>query len=250
MKKILEVKNVEKYYGTKENVVKALDDVSLSINEGDFVAIMGPSGGGKSTLLNCMSTIDNVTSGDVLINDKSIVKMKKKEVDNIRKKDIGFIFQDFSLINTLNAYDNIALSQILAGQKVDDSKIKEIASLLGVSEQMIKYSNELSGGQKQRVAAARALIKEPKILFADEPTGALDTKSSNDLLKKFVSVNEELDTAIVMVTHDLVSASYANEVIFLKDGQIYNKIQKLENETQKDFQKRINEIFVLICEES
>ncbi len=250
MKKIIEIKNVEKYYGTKTNVVKALDNVSFSVNEGDFVAIMGPSGGGKSTLLNCMSTIDKVSSGDVLINDKSIVDMKKKEIDDVRKKDIGFIFQDFSLINTLNAYDNIALASTLAGQGVDDKKIKDIAAILGIEDQLEKYSDELSGGQKQRVASARALIKEPKVLFADEPTGALDSKSSRDLLERFVTVNKELNTSIVMVTHDLISASYANEVVFLKDGKIYNKIQRLEGESKQDFQKRINELFVLICEEA
>ncbi len=250
MKKIIEIKNVEKYYGTKTNVVKALNNISFSVNEGDFVAIMGPSGGGKSTLLNCMSTIDSVSSGDVLINDKSIVDMKKKEIDDVRKKDIGFIFQDFSLINTLNAYDNIALASTLAGKGVDEKKIKDIANILGIKDQLEKYSDELSGGQKQRVASARALIKEPKVLFADEPTGALDSKSSRDLLERFVTVNKELNTSIVMVTHDLLSASYANEVVFLKDGEIYNKVQRLEGESKQDFQKRINELFVLICEEA
>ncbi len=249
MNKILEIKNIEKYYGTKANIVKALDNVSLTINKGDFIAIMGPSGGGKSTLLNCMSTIDTITTGEIEFSGKSITNMKQKEIDKIRKQDIGFIFQDFSLINTLNGYNNIALSQTLSGQKVNDEKIKEIAKLLGIEEHLEKYEDELSGGQKQRVAAARALIKSPDILFADEPTGALDTKSSKNLLEKFRKVNEELITTIIMVTHDLQSASYAKEVVFLKDGVIYNKINRFNEETQEQFQRRINEIFVLICEE-
>lgn len=249
MKKILEIKNVEKYYGTKTNVTKVLDNISLTINEGDFIAIMGPSGGGKSTLLNCMSTIDKVTTGDILFSDKLMTKMKQKEIDKVRKNDIGFIFQDFSLINTLNGYDNIALAQVLAGQKVSEDKIAEMAKLLGVEKELLKFADELSGGQKQRIAAARALIKNPKILFADEPTGALDTKSSRNLLEKFKLINEELNTAIIMVTHDLQSASYANEIVFLKDGKICNKISRYDNETQEEFSRRINDVFVLICEE-
>lgn len=249
MKKILEIKNVEKYYGTKTNVTKVLDNISLTINEGDFIAIMGPSGGGKSTLLNCMSTIDKVTTGEILFSDKLMTKMKQKEVDKLRKNDIGFIFQDFSLINTLNGYDNIALAQVLAGQKVSEDKIAEMAKLLGVEKELLKFADELSGGQKQRIAAARALIKNPKILFADEPTGALDTKSSRNLLEKFKLINKELNTAIIMVTHDLQSASYANEIVFLKDGKICNKISRYDNETQEEFSRRINDVFVLICEE-
>lgn len=249
MKKILEIKNVEKYYGTKTNVTKVLDNISLTINEGDFIAIMGPSGGGKSTLLNCMSTIDKVTTGDILFSDKLMTKMKQKEIDKVRKNDIGFIFQDFSLINTLNGYDNIALAQVLAGQKVSEDKIAEMAKLLGVEKELLKFADELSGGQKQRIAAARALIKNPKILFADEPTGALDTKSSRNLLEKFKLINEDLNTAIIMVTHDLQSASYANEIVFLKDGKICNKISRYDNETQEEFSRRINDVFALICEE-
>ncbi len=249
MQKILTVENIEKYYGTNTQVTKVLNNVSLTINEGDFVAIMGPSGGGKSTLLNCMSTIDKVSSGDIYLGEQQLSTMKTKEIDKIRKTDIGFIFQDFSLINTLNAYDNIALAQTLANQKVKREEIVKVANLLGIGDHLNKYDDELSGGQKQRVAAARALIKNPKILFADEPTGALDTKSSRTLLEKFVKINQELMTTIVMVTHDLQSASYANEVIFLKDGEIYNKIHRLESESKEEFQKRINDIFILICEE-
>ncbi len=249
MQKILTVENIEKYYGTNTQVTKVLNNVSLTINEGDFVAIMGPSGGGKSTLLNCMSTIDKVSSGDIYLGEQQLSTMKTKEIDKIRKTDIGFIFQDFSLINTLNAYDNIALAQTLANQKVKREEIVKVANLLGIGDHLNKYDDELSGGQKQRVAAARALIKNPKILFADEPTGALDTKSSRTLLEKFVKINQELMTTIVMVTHDLQSASYANEVIFLKDGEIYNKIHRLEAESKEEFQKRINDIFILICEE-
>ncbi len=249
MQKILTVENIEKYYGTNTQVTKVLNNVSLTINEGDFVAIMGPSGGGKSTLITCMSTIYKVSSGDIYLGEQQLSTMKTKDIDKIRKTDIGFIFQDFSLINTLNAYDNIALAQTLANQKVKREEIVKVANLLGIGDHLNKYDDELSGGQKQRVAAARALIKNPKILFADEPTGALDTKSSRTLLEKFVKINQELMTTIVMVTHDLQSASYANEVIFLKDGEIYNKIHRLESESKEEFQKRINDIFILICEE-
>lgn len=249
MKKILELKNIEKFYGNKNNIVKALNNVSLNVNSGDFIAVMGPSGGGKSTLLNCMSTIDTVTTGEILLSGIEITKIKQSKIDKIRKQEIGFIFQDFSLINTLNGYDNIALAQTLSGNKVDKEEIYQLADLLGIKVHLNKFEDELSGGQKQRVAAARALIKNPKILFADEPTGALDTKASRELLELFEEINTKLETTIIMVTHDLQSASYANEVIFLKDGEIYNKIIRLENETQDGFQRRINEVFIQICEE-
>ncbi len=249
MKRILELKNVEKFYGNKNNIVKALNNVSLNVNSGDFIAVMGPSGGGKSTLLNCMSTIDTVTTGEILLSGIEITKMKQSKTDKIRKQEIGFIFQDFSLINTLNGYDNIALAQTLSGDKVNKEEIYQVADLLGIKAHLNKFEDELSGGQKQRVAAARALIKSPKILFADEPTGALDTKSSRDLLEVFKEINTKLATTIIIVTDDLKIASYANELIFLKDGEIYNKIIRLENETQDGFQRRINEVFIQICEE-
>lgn len=245
---ILEAKQLEKYYGNKKNVTKVLDNIDLKIEAGNFIAIMGPSGSGKSTLLNCLSTIDKATAGKILIDNKEITKLKDKAVDKIRKQDIGFIFQDFSLISTLNGYDNIALAQSLAGLKQDQNAIIEMANLLGIESHLEKYADELSGGQQQRIAAARALIKKPKILFADEPTGALDTKSSSILLKKFKQVNEQLETTIVMVTHDLISASYAREVIFIKDGKIFNKISQFENETKEAFAIRINEVNLLLSE--
>lgn len=245
---ILETKQLEKYYGSKQNVTKVLDNIDLKIEAGNFIAIMGPSGSGKTTLLNCLSTIDKATAGQILIDGNDITKVKDKVVDNIRKQDIGFIFQDFSLISTLNGYDNIALGQTLAGLKQDGQAIDEMAKLFGIEDHLAKYADELSGGQQQRIAAARALIKKPKILFADEPTGSLDTKSSSVLLKKFKQVNDELNTTIVMVTHDLISASYASEVIFIKDGKIFNKISQFANETKEEFAVRINDVNLLLSE--
>lgn len=246
---ILKTKQLEKYYGNKDNVTKVLDNIDLNVEAGNFIAIMGPSGSGKSTLLNCMSTIDKATSGQIFIGGQNITQIKDNEIDNIRKKDIGFIFQDFSLISTLTCYDNIALAQTLAGFKPDNQAIIQVATLLGIEEHLNKYADEISGGQQQRVAAARALIKKPKILFADEPTGALDTKSSSVLLKKFKQVNEQLGTTIIMVTHDLTSASYAQEVVFIKDGVIFNKISQFENETKEAFASRINDINLLLSED-
>lgn len=191
MKSILSVENVEKYYGNKENITKAIDNISFKVFEGEFVGIMGPSGSGKTTLLNCISTIDNVTTGKIIINEKDITRLKEKDLEKFRQNELGFVFQDFNLLDTLIAYENIALSLTIKGEKTSliDEKIKNIAKYLEIEKVLDKYPYQMSGGQKQRVASARAIVKDPSIILADEPTGALDSKSSKLLLERFESLN-------------------------------------------------------------
>ena len=179
MKNILKVEKIEKYYGNKDNITKAIDNISFRVDKGEFVGIMGPSGSGKTTLLNCISTIDTVTTGNIIINDKDITKMKSKQLENFRKDELGFIFQDFNLLDTLTAYENIALALTIQGVKTSevDNKIKKVAENLGIIEVLNKYPYQMSGGQKQRVASARAIVTSPSLILADEPTGALDSKS-------------------------------------------------------------------------
>ena len=191
MKSILSVENVEKYYGNKENITKAIDNISFKVFEGEFVGIMGPSGSGKTTLLNCISTKDNVTTGKIIINEKDITRLKEKDLEKFRQNELGFVFQDFNLLDTLIAYENIALSLTIKGEKTSliDEKIKNIAKYLEIEKVLDKYPYQMSGGQKQRVASARAIVKDPSIILADEPTGALDSKSSKLLLERFESLN-------------------------------------------------------------
>jgi len=195
MNKVLEVKNIEKYYGNKSNLTKAIDNISFDVMQGEFVGIMGASGSGKTTLLNCISTIDRVTAGHIIINNQDITKLKGNKLNKFRREELGFIFQDFNLLDTLTAYENIALA--LTIQKVNpkeiNERVKEIAEKLGISEILKKYPYQISGGQKQRVAAARAIITNPKIILADEPTGALDSKSAKMLLEKSGNTKETLE---------------------------------------------------------
>uniref|UniRef100_UPI002599894B ABC transporter ATP-binding protein n=1 Tax=uncultured Clostridium sp. TaxID=59620 RepID=UPI002599894B len=204
MKNILKVEKIEKYYGNKDNITKAIDNISFRVDKGEFVGIMGPSGSGKTTLLNCISTIDTVTTGNIIINDKDITKMKSKQLENFRKDELGFIFQDFNLLDTLTAYENIALALTIQGVKTSevDNKIKKVAENLGIIEVLNKYPYQMSGGQKQRVASARAIVTSPSLILADEPTGALDSKSSRLLLDSFEKLNKDLEATILMVTHD------------------------------------------------
>ena len=221
MSNVLEVKNIEKYYGNKSNLTKAIDGISFNVGEGEFVGIMGASGSGKTTLLNCISTIDRVTAGKIIINNQDITKLKGNKLNKFRREELGFIFQDFNLLDTLTAYENIALA--LTIQKVNsheiDKKVKEIAQKLEISEILNKYPYQISGGQKQRVASARAIITNPKMVLADEPTGALDSKSARQLLETFEHLNQKLGATILMVTHDAFTASYAERIIFIKDGK-------------------------------
>ena len=247
MSNVLEVKNIEKYYGNKSNLTKAIDGISFNIGKGEFVGIMGASGSGKTTLLNCISTIDRVTAGKIIINNQDITKLKGNKLNKFRREELGFIFQDFNLLDTLTAYENIALA--LTIQKVNsheiDKKVKEIAQKLEISEILNKYPYQISGGQKQRVASARAIITNPKMVLADEPTGALDSKSARQLLETFEHLNQKLGATILMVTHDAFTASYAERIIFIKDGKIFNELVKGED-TRKQFFEKIIEVQTLL----
>ncbi len=247
MKNILSVENIEKYYGNKDNITKAIDNISFKVDEGEFVGIMGPSGSGKTTLLNCISTIDKVSNGNIIINNQDITKLKSKKLDNFRRNELGFIFQDFNLLDTLTAYENIALSLTIKGEDSSqiDGKIKKVAKNLDIEKVLNKYPYQMSGGQKQRVASARAIVTNPSLILADEPTGALDSKSSRLLLDRFEYLNKELKATILMVTHDAFTASYAHRILFIKDGKIFNELIK-GNDTRKEFFNRIIDVVTLL----
>ena len=247
MENILEVKNVEKYYGNKSNLTKAVDNISFNVKKKEFVGIMGASGSGKTTLLNCISTIDKVTTGHILINGDDITKLKGNKLNKFRREELGFIFQDFNLLDTLTAYENIALALTIQKRNVHeiDKKVKDIAKKLEIDNILNKYPYQLSGGQKQRVASARAIITNPKLVLADEPTGALDSKSAKQLLETLTTLNESLDATILMVTHDAFTASYADRIIFIKDGKIFNELIKGDN-TRKEFFESIIEVQTLL----
>lgn len=247
MNEILKLDNVEKYYGNKANLTKAVDKISFSVEKGEFVGIMGASGSGKTTLLNCISTIDRVTAGHIYVGEKDITTIRGNELNKFRREELGFIFQDFNLLDTLTGYENIALALSIQNVKPKeiDSRIKEVAKRLGIEEVLNKYSYQMSGGQKQRVAAARALITNPKLILADEPTGALDSKSSRYLLESMKEMNEGLAATILMVTHDAFTASYASRVIFIKDGKIFNEIRR-GDDTRKQFFNRIIEVVTVL----
>lgn len=247
MKERLKLNHVKKYYGSKSNITKAINDLSFSINEQEFVAIMGASGSGKSTLLNCISTIDKVTSGNIYIDDIDITEVKDDELAMFRRKNLGFIFQDFNLLDTLTIEENIALSRIINKEDVEkiNNQVLEISEKLGIKDILKKYPYEVSGGQKQRCACARALINKPKLILADEPTGALDSKNARLLLETLEEMNQNLQATILMVTHDPFSASFCKRVLFLKDGHIFNEILKGEK-TRKEFYDEILDVLTLL----
>ncbi|MFY8224008.1 ABC transporter ATP-binding protein [Clostridium perfringens] len=247
MKNILSVENIEKYYGNKDNITKAIDNINFKIDKGEFVGIMGPSGSGKTTLLNCISTIDNVTTGSIVINGKDITKLKAKELEKFRRDELGFIFQDFNLLDTLTAYENIALALTIQGKKPKeiDALIKKVAKSLGIDGILNKFPYQISGGQKQRVASARAIVTNPSLILADEPTGALDSKSARMLLDSFESLNKDLEATILMVTHDAFTASYAHRILFIKDGKIFNELVR-GTDSRKEFFDRIIEVITLL----
>lgn len=247
MSNILEVRNIEKYYGNKEAVTKAINDISFSVEKGEFVGIMGPSGSGKSTLLNCISTIDNVTTGHIFIDNVDITRLKGSKIEDIRRDKLGFIFQDFNLLDTLTAYENIALALTINNKKglIVDKLVKEAAEKLNIEDVLNKYPYQMSGGQKQRVAAARAIVNEPTLILADEPTGALDSKSAKMLLNSMEDLNCKLNSTILMVTHDAFTASYANRILFIKDGKIFNEIIK-GKDSRKQFFNKIIEVVTLL----
>ena len=247
MQPILNVSNIEKYYGNKAMVTKAVDNISFSVNKGEFVGIMGASGSGKTTLLNCISTIDTVTSGHIYVDGKNITTMKSKQLSAFRREQLGFVFQDFNLLDTLTAYENIALALTIIKTPVKqiEAKVNYVAKALGISEILKKYPYQLSGGQKQRVACARAIITQPSLILADEPTGALDSKSARMLLESFETLNHDLSATILMVTHDAFTASYCHRILFIKDGKIFNELIR-GNSTRKEFFDKIISVVTLL----
>ena len=247
METILSIEHVEKYYGSKSSLTKALDNVSFAVEKGEYVAIMGASGSGKTTLLNCISTIDKVTSGHIYVAEQDITKLKGNSLNKFRREELGFIFQDFNLLDTLTAYENIALAlsiQNISKNEIEN-RVNRTAKALGIEDVLNKYPYQMSGGQKQRIAAARAIITDPKLVLADEPTGALDSKSSKMLLESFRYLNEGLDATILMVTHDAFTASYASRVIFIKDGKIFNEIIRGDRARKEFFGEIIDVISLL-----
>ena len=247
MEEILKIKNVEKYYGNRSSLTKAIDDISFSVSKGEFVAIMGASGSGKTTLLNVVSTIDKVSSGHIFVDGIDVTKLKGNDLNKFRREDLGFIFQDFNLLDSLTAYENIALALSIQNVKANEieRRIKKVSDDLGIKDVLKKYPYQMSGGQKQRVASARAIITNPKLILADEPTGALDSKSSKMLLESFNYLNEEKQATILMVTHDAFTASYSNRVIFIKDGKLFNEIRK-GNQSRKEFFNKIIDVVTLL----
>ena len=247
METILRIDNVEKYYGNRSSLTKAIDNISFEVDKGEFVAIMGASGSGKTTLLNCISTIDRVTSGRIYVGGQDITELKGNKLNRFRREQLGFIFQDFNLLDTLTAFENIALALSIQGvhAKEIQKRVSQLACELGISDVLDKYPYQMSGGQKQRVASARAIITNPKLILADEPTGAHDSKASRMLLESFNYLNQELEATILMVTHDAFTASYADRVIFIKDGKIFNEILKCGS-TRKEFFDKIIDVVTLL----
>ncbi len=247
MKEILKINNLKKYYGENGNITKAVNGISLEVLEGEFVAIMGASGSGKTTLLNCISTIDSVTSGNILIDGENITDLEDKSLAKFRREKLGFIFQDFNLLDTLTIEENIALSLIINNKDTNkiDGLVEEVSKKLGISEILKKYPYEVSGGQKQRCACARALINNPKLILADEPTGALDSKAARQLLETMDEMNDTFNATILMVTHDSFSASFCKRVLFLKDGKIFNEIIR-GDKTRKEFFDEILDVLTLL----
>ena len=243
MEPVLRVRNVEKYYGSRGTVTKAVDDVSFTVEKGEFVGVMGASGSGKTTLLNCIATIDRVTSGHIFIGGRDVTALGERRLSAFRREELGFIFQDFNLLDTLTAYENISLALSIAGTKPSEiqKRVPQIAKALNIQEVLNKYPYQMSGGQQQRVAAARAMVTNPAMVLADEPTGALDSNSSRMLLTMLTELNEQLAATILMVTHDAFSASYCHRILFIKDGQVFNELHR-GTDTRKDFFAKILEV--------
>lgn len=247
MEKILKIDSIEKYYGSKSSLTKAIDNISFDVERGEFIAIMGASGSGKTTLLNCISTIDKVTSGHIYLNDLDVTTLKGNKLSEFRREELGFIFQDFNLLDTLTAYDNIALALSIQNKSVKnlDELIKEVSKYLNITHVLDKFPYQMSGGEKQRVASARAIITNPSLILADEPTGALDSKSAKMLLERLEYLNKEKNSTILMVTHDAYTASYSSRVIFIKDGRIFNEIEKGNLDRKEFFDKIIDVVTTL-----
>ena len=244
---ILSVRQIEKVYGNKDSVTKAVRDISFDVMPGEFVGIMGPSGSGKTTLLNCVATIDTVTSGHILVDGRDVTGLRSRALAKFRRDDLGFIFQDSNLLDTLTGFENIALALTVKGEPTGrvKPKVDAIAATLGVSEVLGKYPYQMSGGQRQRIAAARAMVADPKLVLADEPTGALDSRSATVMLETLEMMNSSLGATIMMVTHDSYAASFASRILFVKDGAVFNEIRKGDT-SRKDFFNRIMEVVTFL----
>ena len=244
---LLQIKDVCKYYGNESNITKALDRVNFEIQAGEFVGIMGASGSGKTTLLNCISTIDMVTSGHIFYDKTDITEMKNAQLAEFRRKNLGFVFQDFNLLDTLTVEENISLALTINKVNVKEipERVEKIAEVLGIGHILKRFPYEISGGQKQRCACARALINDPKLILADEPTGALDSKAAQLLLETMSKMNEELQATILMVTHDAFSASYAQRILFLRDGNLFKELSA-NGKSRRQFYNEILSVLVLL----
>ncbi len=247
MQSVLSVQNIEKYYGSKGAITRALNHISLEVGEGEFLGIMGASGSGKTTLLNCISTIDKVTAGRIIVGGRDVTHLKGKELSKFRRQQLGFIFQDFNLLDTLTAYENIALAlsiQNIPAQEIEQ-RVRKVAAQLSIGHVLDKFPYQMSGGEKQRAASARAIITNPSLILADEPTGALDSKSARMLLDSLVRMNDGLGATILMVTHDAFTASYAKRILFIKDGEIFSELVR-GGDSRKEFFERILQVVTLL----
>lgn len=244
---VLEVAHLEKVYGALGNVTRALNDVSFTVNRGEFVGIMGASGSGKSTLLNCVSTIDSATSGTIRINGQDVTRMKQAKLSQFRREELGFIFQDSNLLDTLTARENIVLPLTIARTNSAEisTRVQDVAARLSISQVLDKYPYQMSGGQQQRVAAARALVTDPTMIMADEPTGALDSKSARLLLESLEALNCRLRATVLMVTHDSFAASYTSRVLFIRDGKIFTELRRGDID-RREFFDRIMEVVAMM----
>lgn len=244
---VLEVAHLEKVYGALGNVTRALNDVSFTVNRGEFVGIMGASGSGKSTLLNCVSTIDSATSGTIRINGQDVTRMKQAKLSQFHREELGFIFQDSNLLDTLTARENIALPLTIAHTNSAEisTRVQDVAARLSISQVLDKYPYQMSGGQQQRVAAARALVTDPTMIMADEPTGALDSKSARLLLESLEALNRRLRATVLMVTHDSFAASYTSRVLFIRDGKIFTELRRGDTD-RREFFDRIMEVVAMM----
>ena len=247
MNTILSVEHMEKYYGNKGNITKAVDDISFEVEEREYMGIMGASGSGKTTLLNCISTIDTVTAGHIYIEGNDITTLNSKKLSRFRREKLGFIFQDFNLLDTLTAFENIALALTIIKTPVSqiEPMVLDVAQKLEITEVLRKYPYQMSGGQKQRVASARAIVTRPSLVLADEPTGALDSKNARILLEQFLLLNRQCGATLLMVTHDAFSASYCGRILFLKDGRIFNELIRGEK-TRRQFFQEILDVMSLL----
>lgn len=247
MNEILKLDHIQKFYGNQGNITKAINDISFSVSEGEFVGIMGASGSGKTTLLNCISTIDTVSAGHIYLDGTDVTEIREKALARFRRENLGFVFQDFNLLDTLTVSENIALALTINNVPAEqiDGKVQEMAGTLNIMDILDKYPYQVSGGQKQRCACARAIINNPKLILADEPTGALDSHSSQMLLSTMQSINEQLGATILMVTHDAFSASYASRILFLRDGVIFTEILK-GRDSRKAFFEKILDVLTMM----